>query len=74
MIGRALIGVTIGMITTPTVMYCSEVCHPKIRGRMTVMSTPFFIAFGSLIAYLLGFIIPVNYSRQSSADGDPDVI
>lgn len=60
MIGRALIGVTIGMVTTPTVMYCSEVCHPKIRGRMTVMSTPFFMSFGSLIAYLLGYLFPVG--------------
>ncbi|KAJ6600904.1 Sugar transporter ERD6-like 6, partial [Pseudolycoriella hygida] len=65
MIGRALIGITIGMITTPTVMYCSEVCHPKIRGRMTVLSTPFFISFGSLIAYLLGYCIPKDFRLVS---------
>lgn len=64
MIGRALIGITIGMVTTPSVMYCSEMCHPKIRGQMTVMSTPFFISFGTLLAYLLGYLIPVSYAAM----------
>lgn len=59
--GRALIGVCIGMITTPAVTYSSEVCHQKIRGRLTVLSTPFFVAFGTLVAYLLGYLIPVSF-------------
>lgn len=65
MIGRALIGVTIGMITTPAVMYSSEVCHQTLRGRLTVLSTPFFMAFGTLIAYLLGYLIPVSLKAVS---------
>lgn len=60
MIGRAIIGVTIGMITTPSVMFVSEICHTSLRGRMTVLSTPFFIAFGMLVSYLLGYLIPVS--------------
>lgn len=60
MIGRALIGIVIGMVTAPAVMYSSEIAHPKLRGRLTVLSTPFFVAFGTLIAYLLGYIIPVS--------------
>lgn len=60
MFGRALIGICIGMITTPAVTYSSEVCHQKIRGRLTVLSTPFFVSFGSLIVYLLGYLIPVS--------------
>lgn len=60
MIGRAMIGVAIGMITTPAVMYSSEVCHQSLRGRLTVLSTPFFMAFGMLISYLLGYLIPVS--------------
>lgn len=60
MIGRAIIGLVIGMITAPAVMYSSEIAHPKLRGRLTVLSTPFFVAFGTLVAYLLGYIIPVS--------------
>lgn len=63
MFGRALIGLCIGMITTPAVTYSSEVCHQKIRGRLTVLSTPFFVAFGTLVVYLLGYLIPVSFQR-----------
>lgn len=60
MLGRAIIGIGIGMTTAPTVMYVSEVCHPKLRGRLTLLSSPFFTAFGLLIIYFLGFMIPVS--------------
>jgi MFS family permease len=60
MLGRFIIGVAIGMITTAAVTYSSEVCHPSIRGRVTVLSSPLFVAFGMLIAYLLGYMIPVR--------------
>lgn len=60
MIGRTVCGIAIGMITPPAMMYSSEVCHPKLRGRVTVLSTPFFIALGMLLSYLLGYLIPVS--------------
>lgn len=60
MIGRALIGIAIGMTTAPAVMYVSEVCHPKLRGRLTLLSSPFFTASGLLIIYFLGYLIPVS--------------
>lgn len=60
MVGRSMIGVCIGMITTPAVMYSSEICHPKLRGRLTILSTPFFMAFGVVVAYFLGYLIPVS--------------
>lgn len=60
MIGRAIIGFGIGMTTAPTVMYVSEVCHPKLRGRLTLLSSPFFTAFGLLMIYFLGYLIPVS--------------
>lgn len=60
MIGRALNGLALGMITTPAVSYTAEISHPKLRGRLTVLSTPFFVSFGSLIIYLLGYSIPVS--------------
>lgn len=63
MLGRAIIGLVIGMITAPAIMYSSEIAHPKLRGRLTVLATPFFVAFGTLVAYLLGYIIPVSFPR-----------
>lgn len=60
MIGRALVGLTIGMITTPAVSYIAEISHPKLRGALTVLSTPFFTSFGSLLIFLLGYWIPVS--------------
>lgn len=61
LIARALIGVGIGMTTAPTVMYVSEVCHPTLRGRLTLLSSPFFTAFGLLTIYFLGYLIPVSF-------------
>lgn len=66
MVGRGLVGFGMGMVTTPAVVYVSEVCHPKLRGRLTVLSTPFFISFGMLLAYLLGYLIPVSRNKTSS--------
>jgi MFS family permease len=65
MIGRSLIGLCIGMITTPAVMYSSEICHPNLRSRLTILSTPFFMAFGVVVAYFLGYLIPVSLNPLS---------
>jgi MFS family permease len=66
MIGRAVIGLNIGMTTAPTVMYASEVCHQRIRGRMTMLSSPFFTALGLLTIYFLGYMIPVRFVAKKS--------
>lgn len=58
-IARALIGITVGMINIPTT-YCAEVCHPKVRIPMT----SFFFSLGPLIAYVLGYFIPVSYEAM----------
>jgi MFS family permease len=64
MVARFLTGITIGMITTPAVMYSSEICHQRLRGRLTVLSTPFFIAVGMLVVYLLGYLMIVSRSNE----------
>lgn len=60
MISRVIMGVVIGMSSSPAVMYVSEVCHPTLRGRMTMMSSPFFTAFGVVTIYFLGYLVPVS--------------
>ena len=59
MFARVLTGLSIGMITTPAVLYSAEICHPSLRGRMMVLSTPFFVSIGTLLIYLLGYLIQV---------------
>ncbi|KAG5672088.1 hypothetical protein PVAND_002243 [Polypedilum vanderplanki] len=61
MIARSLMGLVIGMSTTPGVMYTGEICDPKLRGRLTMLSSPFFTAFGMLLIYLLGYLIPNDF-------------
>lgn len=67
LVARALIGVTIGMSSGPAVMYVSEVCHPKLRGRLTLLSSPFFTALGLLLIYFLGNLIPVSWKFSRNA-------
>lgn len=66
MVARAFIGIGIGMTSAPAVMYVSEVCHPKLRGRLTLLSSPFFTAFGLLTIYFLGYLIPVSLSLTNT--------
>lgn len=61
MIARVIIGLNIGMSTTPAVMYTAEICSPEIRGRLSMLSSPFFTAFGMLVIYFLGAVVAVSY-------------
>lgn len=60
LVGRLLIGFNIGMSTTPAVMYTSEVCDPALRGRLTMLSSPFFTATGMVLTYFLGAVVSVS--------------
>jgi MFS family permease len=61
MIARVLIGLVCGMCTTPQALYSTEICHSNIRGRMNMLSSPFYTAFGMLAIYTLGYIIQVFF-------------
>jgi facilitated trehalose transporter len=60
LVGRVIGGIMTGMSSTPAVMYVSEICHPSLRGRMTLLSSPFNTALGLCTVYLLGYIFPVS--------------
>lgn len=59
MIGRVVIGIGIGMSGSPASVYSAEICHPDLRGRLTLLST-LCTALGMLFIYLLGYFIPVS--------------
>lgn len=54
-----ILGVTIGLSSSPAAVYCAEIAVPKLRGRLTVL-TSLAIAVGILMIYTLGFFFPVN--------------
>jgi hypothetical protein len=41
-------------------MYTSEVCHPDLRGRLTMLSSPFFTATGMVTIYFFGAVVAVR--------------
>lgn len=60
LIARVIGGLTVGLITVPSMIYTTEISHVKIRSRLAVLSTPFFISLGILLIYVLGFAIGVK--------------
>jgi MFS family permease len=57
---RVLIGFHVGMSTTAAVMYIAEICDAKVRGRLSMLSSPFFTAFGMVVIYFLGAVVTVS--------------
>lgn len=64
MISRVIIGVAIGMSSAPSGIYSAEICHPDLRGRLTLLG-PLFTGFGILFIYLLGYFIPTSWRLVS---------
>lgn len=58
-ISRCLIGITTGLSSSPAAIYSAEIAHPKIRGRLTLL-TSLAIAIGILLVYTFGFLFPVR--------------
>lgn len=44
--------------SSPAAVYSAEIATPKLRGRLTVL-TSLAIAVGILMIYILGYIFPV---------------
>lgn len=58
MIARIIIGVCIGLSSSPSAVYSSEIAHPNLRGSVSVL-TSLMIAVGVLFIYVLGYFFPV---------------
>lgn len=59
LVSRLLIGITTGLASSPSCVYSAEIAHPRLRGRLSVLTSQ-AIAFGILLIYALGFGIPVR--------------
>lgn len=59
LVARVLIGLCIGLSSSPTAVYSSEIAHPTLRGRISVL-TSLTIGIGILLIYVLGYLIQVS--------------
>lgn len=64
MTGRFFNGISAGLCASPGIVYCAEVVHKKIRGKVIITST-IFIASGMLLTYVWGYFLPVSYQDLS---------
>lgn len=60
LIARIIIGICIGLSSSPSAVYSSEIAHPNLRGSVSVL-TSLMIAIGVLIIYILGYFFPVCF-------------
>ena len=56
-------GITTGLSSSPAAVYSAEIATPKLRGRLTLL-TSMAIAIGILMIYVLGYIFPVSLQKQ----------
>lgn len=60
MVARVIIGLVIGLVSAPASIYSAEIATPRMRGRLTVL-TSLAIAVGILMIYSFGYCIPENF-------------
>uniref|UniRef100_A0A182ISD0 Major facilitator superfamily (MFS) profile domain-containing protein n=1 Tax=Anopheles atroparvus TaxID=41427 RepID=A0A182ISD0_ANOAO len=60
LIARVIIGIVIGLVSAPASIYSAEIATPKMRGRLTVL-TSLMIAVGILLIYSMGYAVPHNF-------------
>ncbi|XP_055546945.1 facilitated trehalose transporter Tret1-2 homolog [Wyeomyia smithii] len=55
MVARVIIGIAIGLSSSPASVYAAEISHPNLRGRLTLL-TALCTGVGMLLIYTLGYI------------------
>uniref|UniRef100_A0A182P6F5 Major facilitator superfamily (MFS) profile domain-containing protein n=1 Tax=Anopheles epiroticus TaxID=199890 RepID=A0A182P6F5_9DIPT len=59
-VARVIIGVAIGLSSTPASVYAAEVAHPQLRGRLTLL-TAGCTGIGMLLVYSLGYMFKEDW-------------
>lgn len=67
LVARVLIGLCIGLSSSPSAVYSSEIAHPSLRGRISVL-TSLTIGIGILLIYVLGYLIQVRGSTLNKSN------
>lgn len=69
LVARFIIGICIGLSSSPSAVYSAEIAHPTLRGRFSVI-TSVTIALGVLVIYVLGYLIPVRLCSSTLSTFD----
>ncbi|CAG7940843.1 unnamed protein product [Penicillium nalgiovense] len=64
--GRLIAGLGVGFLTMMIPLYQAEICHPKIRGRVTSLQQ-FMLGIGSLCAASIGYGTYINFAPTNNA-------
>uniref|UniRef100_A0A903XVV8 Major facilitator superfamily (MFS) profile domain-containing protein n=2 Tax=Anopheles gambiae TaxID=7165 RepID=A0A903XVV8_ANOGA len=59
-VARVIIGIAIGLSSTPASVYAAEVAHPRLRGRLTLL-TAGCTGIGMLLVYSLGYMFKEDW-------------
>lgn len=62
LVARFIIGICIGLSSSPSAVYSAEIAHPTLRGRISVI-TSVTIGLGILLIYVMGYFIPVSLMK-----------
>jgi len=68
MISRIIIGITTGLSSSPCGVFAAEVCHPNLRGRLT-LGTSIGTALGIFLIYTMGYFIRNDWQLISILAG-----
>ncbi|XP_053666955.1 facilitated trehalose transporter Tret1-like [Anopheles marshallii] len=68
MVARVIIGIAIGLSSTPASVYAAEVAHPRLRGRLTLL-TALFTGVGMLLVYSLGYMFKEDWRYVCTISG-----
>lgn len=63
LVARFIIGICIGLSSSPSAVYSAEIAHPTLRGRISVI-TSVTIGLGILLIYVMGYFIPVSFNEK----------
>ncbi|OQE16511.1 hypothetical protein PENFLA_c027G05733 [Penicillium flavigenum] len=64
--GRFIAGLGVGFLTMMIPLYQAEICHPKIRGRVTALQQ-FMLGIGALVAGWVGYGTYTNLAPTNDA-------
>ncbi|EAW07843.1 sugar porter family MFS transporter [Aspergillus clavatus NRRL 1] len=64
--GRFFAGVGVGFLTMIIPLYQAEICHPKIRGRVTALQQ-FMLGVGALCAAWISYGTYIGFSKTNDA-------
>lgn len=68
-LGRAVVGVAVGMSSFATPLYIAELAPARVRGRLVTVNV-LCITLGQVVAYIVGWVFAEHWNRQPDVAGE----